>query len=396
MDLPRVSKKYLLLISVLCALVVLLQADFARRDAFPVSASVSPAPSALPTLAPTPTPTPIPGDVDADRILTAADAAKLLRFASGKTSLPYAALQSADLTQNGTIDETDAKVILWLSADKLPDMDAFVETIRTGLCDERDFDRFEYDGTDDDGMGNYRSEQVSITIETRRAYDSVAYVADIFIRDLSSLYTTLAAPNHSDETIGVQSILGMVADSGGILGTNGDYCTNRVGPLARNGEWLSTYRSAYSDICVLNYDGTMEMYAAYSYHVRDITQTPRYQVWGFGPSLLKDDGSARTKFPNKVLPQNPRTVIGYYEVGHYCLIAVDGRDRAYSIGMEMAELAEFCASLGLTAAFNLDGGMTTVMATKTALVNSPSRGGRRCSDAIVIGEPSEARLSAGD
>ena len=41
-----------------------------------------------------------------------------------------------------------------------------------------------------------------------------------------------------------------------------------------------------------------------------------------------EDGKAKTTFTSDVKPKNPRSVIGYYEPGHYCFVQVDGRKTA--------------------------------------------------------------------
>ena len=88
-----------------------------------------------------------------------------------------------------------------------------------------------------------------------------------------------------------------------------------------------------------------------------------------------------------ILATNPRAAIGYYEPGHYCFVLVDGRQSKYSKGMTMQQLSQLFEDLGCTAAYNLDGGQTAVMASKLGVVNRPYDGGRTTSDIVYIGEP---------
>ncbi len=53
------------------------------------------------------------------------------------------------------------------------------------------------------------------------------------------------------------------------------------------------------------------------------------------------------------------------------LCTVDGR-QASSIGMTFAEMANFLLSIGSWDAFNFDGGGSTTMVVRGAIVNSPS------------------------
>lgn len=79
--------------------------------------------------------------------------------------------------------------------------------------------------------------------------------------------------------------------------------------------------------------------------------------------------------------------IGYYEPGHYCLVVVDGRQRGYSLGLEMTELSKLMKQLGCTEAYNLDGGMTAMMAYGTELYSQPCGGGRQNCDIVYVAEP---------
>lgn len=84
--------------------------------------------------------------------------------------------------------------------------------------------------------------------------------------------------------------------------------------------------------------------------------------------------------------RHPRTVIGQDEAGRIWLVAVDGRQPDYSIGMTFADLQRLCDRLGLVDALNLDGGGSTTMVVHGQMVNRPSDpiGARPVSDAIIV------------
>ena len=94
-----------------------------------------------------------------------------------------------------------------------------------------------------------------------------------------------------------------------------------------------------------------------------------------------------TEFNTSVATWNPRCAIGYYEPGHYCLVVVDGRQRGYSLGLEMTELSKLMKQLGCAEAYNLDGGMTAMMAYGTELYSQPCGGGRQNCDIVYVAEP---------
>ena len=87
-----------------------------------------------------------------------------------------------------------------------------------------------------------------------------------------------------------------------------------------------------------------------------------YQSWIFGPSLLDENGKAKNSFLtwSYIEESHPRTAIGYFEPGHYCLLLVDGRQKS-SRGMFPAEMAKVFENLGCRAAYNLDGGHCSFM-----------------------------------
>ena len=76
--------------------------------------------------------------------------------------------------------------------------------------------------------------------------------------------------------------------------------------------------------------------------------------------------------------RHPRTAIGTDEKGKILwLVVVDGRQRRYSEGMNMHELASFMKELGCWTATNMDGGGSSIMGLldkdgKLKVMNSPS------------------------
>jgi len=156
--------------------------------------------------------------------------------------------------------------------------------------------------------------------------------------------------------------------------------------VIRNGVLYRDVDSASgADVCVLYWDGTMETYTSKEFDAEEAIDNGAYQAWCFGPMLVGDDGEAMTSFTTTVGGHNPRTVIGYFEPGHYCFVVVDGRSSASS-GMSMKQLSALMVSLGCVKAYNLDGGQTSVMTLGSTVVSDPYKGGRKCSDIIYIGE----------
>jgi hypothetical protein len=115
-----------------------------------------------------------------------------------------------------------------------------------------------------------------------------------------------------------------------------------------------------------------------------------------GAGLLRRDGHAFDDWSVEglsregfVQARHPRTVIGLDARGFIWLIAVDGRQPDYSIGMHFADLQRLADRLELTDALNLDGGGSTTMVVKDQVVNRPSdpAGSRPVGDAILLMAP---------
>jgi hypothetical protein len=78
-----------------------------------------------------------------------------------------------------------------------------------------------------------------------------------------------------------------------------------------------------------------------------------------------DDGS------DLVTSRHPRTIVGWNRE-ESLLVAVDGRQPGYSVGLTLREAAELLARLGATEGINLDGGGSTTLAIGGTVVNRPS------------------------
>jgi hypothetical protein len=129
-------------------------------------------------------------------------------------------------------------------------------------------------------------------------------------------------------------------------------------------------------------------------------RTPRgTTVTNGGPLLVRDgalrvtqrrDGFVRPDDPSFsygfVVKRNPRTFAGIDGKGRTVLITVDGRS-ADDLGLSVLESARVARSLGLVDAINLDGGGSTTMVVRGAVISHPSdtTGERPVGDALLIG-----------
>lgn len=166
----------------------------------------------------------------------------------------------------------------------------------------------------------------------------------------------------------------------------GKFDKSEAGKLIRNGV---VYRAKQSDAetCVLNQDGTMDIYQPGQVDISLLKQKGAYQSWGFGPSLLDDNGKAKQDFLtwDYIRESHPRTAIGYFEPGHYCLLLVDGRQSS-TRGMFLDEMAKIFEDLGCQKAYNLDGGHCSFMTFQGNVANHPYKPEHEVQDGIFITE----------
>ena len=202
-------------------------------------------------------------------------------------------------------------------------------------------------------------------------------VADIYVRDANCFKTNYSISYHHN-----QNTQFYAAQIDAIVSTNGDnFNSGKIedGIVIRNGAQLypkdgSKQTKFTRDLCVLFSDGSMRVYDCVldTIDYDEILSNYPRQAFYFGPSLLNPDGTAKTKFNSNLGKVNPRTVLGYYEPGHYALVVVLGtRDmidyrgknhgNGKSPGMTLIELSALCEDLGFSMAYNLDGGGSSSM-----------------------------------
>lgn len=235
---------------------------------------------------------------------------------------------------------------------------------------------------------SYMGKNVSVTWQRYEDKSTggfvVYYVADIYIRNTDYFKTARSSGFSSD-------VADMAKANNAIIAINGDYFGARnQGTVVREGQLIR--ESDFKDVLVLFKNGVMKTYSKEEFSLDAVKTaaeeagTSILDIWSFGPSLLDADGNAKTEFDSSVTPANPRSAIGYYEPGHYCLVAVNGRGEENSVGLKMADLAQLFSDLGCTVAYNLDGGKSSVMVWDggATTINTPDGGGRSVSDIIYF------------
>ena len=238
-------------------------------------------------------------------------------------------------------------------------------------------------------IGNYSDSNVSITVKEYREYDSAIYVADITVSDVSYLKTALASNTYGRNI--TETTSNIASENNAILAINGDYYGARQsGYVIRNG---SLYRnsSGNRDALAIMKNGEFEFVTEGETSAETLLENGALQVFSFGPVLLEDGSISVTENEEvgMAMASNPRTAIGYLGKNHYVFVVSDGRT-SESAGLSLYELASFMKSLGVSDAYNLDGGGSSTMVFKGEVINTPTTNGhstqeRAISDILYIG-----------
>lgn len=213
----------------------------------------------------------------------------------------------------------------------------------------------------------YLGENALITLETHDKPDerlSSPYIlVDLYLPDVHSLRAWYADDPAAPQR-GLTEIAPAARAISAAFAVNGDFYPAQGVTAVRNGTVINSCVSSY-DLCVLSDDGTLHTYRAHELPTQEAVNAAlknAWQAWSFGPVLLNSDGSAIPDFSGRIIEyltrSHPRTAIGYYGPGHYCLLSVSGY-RSDMPGVSLEEMSRFFASLGCRCAYNLDGGLST-------------------------------------
>lgn len=229
---------------------------------------------------------------------------------------------------------------------------------------------------------SYRDANIQITLTEHRTHDTTVYVADVTLSAPELLKTALAKGAYGRNV--TQTTSGMAGDVGAILAVNGDYYGSRErGYVLRNGVLYRSTSSGAQALTILQ-DGSFRVDREGEVSAEALLDAGGMHTFSFGPALLMDGEIAVTPEDEvgKAMANNPRTAIGIYQPGHYVLLVADGRT-SESAGLTLYEMAEFMQELGLSIAYNLDGGGSSTMVFMGEVVNNPTTNGRRISERSV-------------
>lgn len=148
--------------------------------------------------------------------------------------------------------------------------------------------------------------------------------------------------------------------------------------------------SGQEDLVIYN-DGSFAIINETDVTAEELLADGAQQILSFGPALVEDGTVVVSEGDEvgKAKTSNPRTAIGIIDDFHYVFVVSDGRTNE-SAGLSLLQLAEFMKELGVTTAYNLDGGGSSTMYFNGEVINNPTTNGRSIversvSDIVYIG-----------
>ena len=237
---------------------------------------------------------------------------------------------------------------------------------------------------------SYSDENIQITLTEYREYDTSIYVADIVLSSSEYLQTAFAQNAYGRNV--TEKTSEIAESAGAILAINGDYYgVQEEGYVLRNGVlYRNTAVSGQVDLVIYN-DGSFAIINETDVTAEELLADGAQQVLSFGPALIEDDAVVVSEDDEvgKAKTSNPRTAIGVIDDLHYLFVVSDGRTDE-SAGLSLLQLAEFMKELGVTTAYNLDGGGSSTMYFNGEVINNPTTNGRSIkersvSDIVYIG-----------
>lgn len=229
----------------------------------------------------------------------------------------------------------------------------------------------------------YKDENITITLTEYREYDTSIYVVDVQVSSPEYLKTALAQSAYGRNV--TQKTSEMAEENHAILAINGDYYgAQEKGYVIRNGVIYRDTASAGQEDLVLYQDGSLEVIQEDEITAQELLDQGVRQVLSFGPALLENStiSVSQNEEVGKAKASNPRTAIGILDDLHYVFVVSDGRT-SESTGLSLYQLAEFMKGLGVTTAYNLDGGGSSTMYFNGKIINNPTTNGKNIQERSV-------------
>ena len=218
----------------------------------------------------------------------------------------------------------------------------------------------------DAGIWEYRSSSLSVKITRNHSMSGkrpvVSYVAHIRMRDVNSFRPGFGDAKEKGGVGGRVSRITKRAKT--VLAINGDNLRYSEiawkGRMVRNNIVYGNGRA--QPTLILGDDMSLSVMESIEMTAQQMADAGVRNSFGFGPVLVRDGAVSEKECKrHRTFDKNPRAGIGMVEPGHLVAIFVEGRQRRYSVGLNLLDFAQLFVDEGCTIAYNMDGGATSGM-----------------------------------
>lgn len=226
--------------------------------------------------------------------------------------------------------------------------------------------------------GGYHDDSIDVRIETFRSHDTTVMAMYVTLTDISQFRCTFAGNKLSSKV--ATMVAKITKRVHAVAGVNGDYPSyHNQGIVYRNGEQYRFKPVAGRDTLIIDGNGdfhilsptTQQAWDAYLEQGGTVLHT-----FTFGPGLVIDSEPltdlSTVRLDCGKGKDTQRMVIG--QIGHleYLFLATEGPENKGSVGFDLLEMAELCMEMGMTNAYNLDGGSSSTISLNNEKINSLS------------------------
>ncbi len=215
------------------------------------------------------------------------------------------------------------------------------------------------------GYWAYRSPLLSVSVQRIYAEnrgDPLCYfVADIVAADAYQLRPAFGSDAHTGGR--AEYPWDIARTSRAVLLITGDNMirsdTGQKGVIIRDGRLF--LNNDQEDTLAVYPDMSLRIEKKWNQNATRMLEDGVENSFSFGPTLVIDGKVNPNAYKHRVNPRNPRAGLGMVEPGHYVAIVVDGRQKEYSIGLNMTDFAALFTEYGCQVAYNMDGGLSACM-----------------------------------
>ena len=236
----------------------------------------------------------------------------------------------------------------------------------------------------------YEDDSLRVKMETREEDGVVWRIAWVEVASPTQLRTGIAGTIAKPKEKKVKTI---ADECNAVVALNGDYFKNNPTKTSfeyRQGEKIRSNTNQTKDILIIDENGDFHVImAAKKADQQKAIKTVAAQhkivnAFTFGPALVDGGKALKTDKGYGYNPsgREPRAAFGQTGPLSYVLVVAEGRGK--SKGVNHQELADFMATLGCVAAYNVDGGGSATMVFNGKVYNKLGGSERQLSDIIYF------------